>query len=191
LNGIAKKDFSNNVSDVFKNTVAQTLNVEQEAVIITNVTEGTEGLSKRLLREYPSNERHLRLTTPVLLVDYEVRVVTVKSFHSQNASETAKFLIKSMEESISSGNFSKILISESKNIGVMLNVTTNSLEVKSVKWNFNTATPSVLPSVAPTFRASVSERKSDGTTTLLVVIGSIFGLIGLFCLTYYFYRKTS
>lgn len=197
LSGVGKTDFLNNVSDIFKSTVAQTLNVEQKNVIITNVTESPEVLRKRLLRDYSGSDGYFRLTTTqeVLLIDYDVIgvAVAVKSSHTQNVSETAKILIKSMEDSISSGNFTRILISESKIIGVMLNVTTNSLEVKGVEWNVNMATllPSVLPSVAPSSRESVPEGGSDDATSSLVGVGSVLGLIAVLGFAYYCYRKSS
>lgn len=185
---MTKMDFSNNVSDGFKSSVALTLDVEQEAVLITNITESTD-LGKRLLREYSSNGLR-RLTTQQLLVDYDVKVVTVKS---ENASEKVHLLIKSMEENILSGNFSKTFDTELMVFGVVLNVTMNSLEVRNVKMTYNTVTPSVLPSVAPSLRTSPhlgSAHKSDDTTTIvLVVIGSVIGFFAVICLTYVYCKN--
>jgi len=187
---VTKEEFLNNsnATAAFKSTVATNLDVDEEAVVITNITDSTG--ERRLLRMMDSSER--RLSTPVLLIDYSV-IVVIQSLGYQNASDAAAFIITSLQESISSGNFSATLTEKSTTLGVVLlnNVTANTITVKEFKVTYNSASPTSIPTSAPSISyaptaaptrlpgSQGSGSGSDNVIIIVVIVVVLIGVIGL------------
>ena len=195
VQGVTSEEFLNNsnASAAFIASVASSMNIAEDTIVITNVTDG-EGSGNGTRRRLRHGEEQRRLNTPSeLVIDYTIEAV-IQSLGFQNASDAIFFLTTTLSGSISSGNFSAILKDKSVTLGisVLVNVTANTVTVTNVKVSYNSASPSSMPTAAPsisfaptaiptsdpaTSTGGVSDTSFDTVLLAVIIVVVVLGVV--------------
>jgi hypothetical protein len=191
LTGVTAADFNSDpaVSSSFTQSVAEAMGVDDSSVEILGVTESNSS-SRRLgllgLRlsssvtsltsssSSTSPELSRRLGTVKLTVDYAV-VLVMQSLGYQDADEAVSQLRQSIEDSVSTGQFTEILktVSTSNAVTVLANVKADQVTVKQVVLSYNSAPPSLFPTSQP----SVHHKRSSSDSESGLSGGGLIGVI--------------
>jgi hypothetical protein len=192
LTGVTAADFNSDpaVSSSFTQSVAEAMGVDDSSVEILGVTESNSSsrrlglLGLRLSSSVTSltssssssspPELSRRLGTVKLTVDYAV-VLVMQSLGYQDADEAVSQLRQSIEDSVSTGQFTEILktVSTSNAVTVLANVKADQVTVKQVVLSYNSAPPSLFPTSQP----SVHHKRSSSDSESGLSGGGLIGVI--------------
>jgi hypothetical protein len=207
LSGVSADDFNSDpaVSASFTQSVAEAMGIDSDSVEILGVTE-SNSTSRRLLGlggsgggggglrlSFLSRPEDRKLGSVTLTVDYAV-VLVMQSLGYQDADEAVSQLKQSIEDSVSTGEFTEILktVSSSLSVAILNNVTAATVAVKKVVLSYNSASPTLHPTSQP----SAHRKKSHDPSPAMSVVDISAVVASFVCLCVlagvaYFYRFSS
>jgi hypothetical protein len=173
LSGVSAEDFNSDpsVGISFTQSVAEAMGISNNSVEITNVTEVSatssssgSGSGRRLrLLALSSGSRQLGGSSEVSLqVDYVVTLV-MQSLGFQDSDEAVTQMKQSIQDSVSTGEFSEILktVSKALSVNILANVSASQITIKKVSLAYSSPSPTLRPTSQPSLPHTDKKSSSD------------------------------